>query len=529
MLLLVSAAFAHPSLEERVPVAARNQLLATFDSAAEEFRVPRSLLLALAWEASRFDPEVETKWGGYGLFDLREGDRDPSLEHAAGLLELDPNTVITDWRLQVRGAAAILADQARLSNGGALPAREDLLAWWDAVRAFSGREEPVLQEQYASYIYESVAQGILADTQWGAVLVDPQDVDLTGRLFVPPPAATDSSLAYQFYAADSGNYSNDSRAAGDIDMVVVHTVQGSYSGCYSWFANASASASAHYVVRSSDGQITQMVYEADIAWHAGDWTTNARSVGIEHEGYISDPGTWYTDAMYERSAALTVDIAARQGVPLDRSHIIGHVEVPGCSSGSGGGSSCHTDPGSGWDWDHYMALVNGETGTADGQIIGVVADSDIYNGARLVGATVWIAETGDTTTVSGDGYYRFDDIPFGTYTMHASYPGYAEGTCTKTTSSSQDWCSITLYPETTSGGDDTAEPDTDEPEDTDTEDTDIDTGPAPSDPSRQGPAPLPGQLTRLDEVGGCGCDSGATPLAGLWLALAPLLGLRRRK
>src|SRR5688572_24364985 len=98
--------------------------------------------------------------------------------------------------------------------------------------------------------------------------------------------------------------------------------------------------------------------------------------------------------MYERSAALTVDIASRQGVSLDRSHIIGHVEVPGCSSGSGGGASCHTDPGGGWDWDYYMELVNGETGTAGGEIIGVVADSDIYNGARLVGASVRIAETG---------------------------------------------------------------------------------------------------------------------------------------
>ncbi|MFN7146907.1 MAG: N-acetylmuramoyl-L-alanine amidase, partial [Myxococcota bacterium] len=468
------------------------------------------------------------------LFNLREGDRDPSLEHAAALLEVDPNGMIADWRLQVRGAAAILADQARLANDGRLPARGDLLAWWDAVRAFSGREEPVLQEQYASYIYESVHTGIVTDTRWGAVLVDPQDVDLSGRVFVPPPSSRDSSLAYQFYAADSGNYTNDSRGSGDIDMVVVHTVQGSYAGCYSWFANPDSSASAHYVVRSSDGQITQMVHEADVAWHAGHWDTNARSVGIEHEGYVSDPGTWYTDAMYERSAALVVDISARQGVPLDRSHVIGHVEVPGCSSGSGGGASCHTDPGTGWDWDYYMELINGETGTAGGEIIGVVADSDIYNGARLVGATVRINETGATTTVASDGYYRFDDIPFGTYTMTASYPGYADGSCTKTTSSSQDWCSITLYPEADEPdpedtGDepaDTDEPvDTDEPADTD----EVDTGPSTpgDDTDRPGPPAIPGQLTRMDDVGGC--STTGAPAGGVLLLLASLFGLRRRR
>ncbi len=533
MLLLVSLAFAHPSLEVpvemRAPSVRRNALTAAFDAAADEFDVPAPLLMAIAWEATHFDPDVVSAWGGHGMFDLREGSQDPSLEHAAALLEVDPNRMVADWELQVRGAAAILADQGRLSNGGVLPAQRDLLAWWDAVRAFSGREEPVLQEQYASYIFETAAQGVVHDTRWGAVHLDPQDLDLAGRLFVPPPTATDSSLAYQFYAASTSNYTNDSRSSGDIDMVVIHTVQGSYSGCYSWFANSSAGASAHYVVRSSDGQITQMVSEADVGWHAGHWDTNARSVGIEHEGYVSDPGTWYTDAMYSRSAALTVDIASRQGVALDRSHIIGHVEVPGCSSSSGGGASCHTDPGSGWDWDYYMDLVNGETSTAGGEIIGVVADSDVYNGARLVGASVWIAETGERTTVDADGYYRFDDIPFGTYTMHATSSGYAEGTCTKTTSSSQDWCSIVLYPEVEEEPEDTDEPvdDTDEPVDTDVEepeDTDIVT--PPGDTDRPGPPAIPGQLTRMDETGGCA--SAPAPLGLFWLALAPLLGLRRR-
>jgi hypothetical protein len=499
--LVLPPALAHPGPTAAAGVR-RGDLTATFNAAADEFSVPAPLLYAIAWEASRFDPEIESVWGGYGLFDLREGERDPSLEHASALLEVNPNRMIEDWRLQARGAAAILADQARLSNGGVLPPSDDLMAWWDAVRAFSGREEPLLQDQYASYVFETIQDGLLADSPLGSVFVGPQRVSLEGRVAVPPPAATDSSLAYQFYPACTDNYSNYSRGAGDVDMIVIHTVQGSYSGCYYWFANCSASASAHYVVRSSDGQITQMVYEQDVAWHAGHWDTNLRSVGIEHEGYVSDPGTWYTDAMYERSAALTVDIATRLGVSLDRSHIIGHVEVPGCSSGSGGGSGCHTDPGSGWDWDHYMALVTGASGISGGDITGVVADSDIYNGARLVGATVWIAETGESTTVGSDGYYRFDDIPFGSYTIHASYPGYAEGTCAKTTSSATDWCSIALYPE--SDGGDTDEPveDTDEPADTDTPTDTAAVEDAP-DEDRPGRPASPGELTIMEDVGAC--------------------------
>jgi N-acetyl-anhydromuramyl-L-alanine amidase AmpD len=98
----------------------------------------------------------------------------------------------------------------------------------------------------------------------------------------PPPTACDYAGCYQFIAASSANYSNYSRTAADIGYVVVHTTQGSYSGTISWFQNSSASVSAHYVVRSSDGQVTQMVLEEDVGWHAGSWSYNLASVGIEH-------------------------------------------------------------------------------------------------------------------------------------------------------------------------------------------------------------------------------------------------------
>ncbi len=47
-----------------------------------------------------------------------------------------------------------------------------------------------------------------------------------------------------------------------------------------------------------------MVQHKNIGWHAGNWEYNKRSIGIEHEGYVSDPA-WYTDSMYRASAALT--------------------------------------------------------------------------------------------------------------------------------------------------------------------------------------------------------------------------------
>ena len=527
MSTLIPSAQAHPAVLH-ARAGKTNALEREIAAQADRYGVPAPLVMVIAYEATRFNPDAESMWGGWGMYDLQEGDQDPSLEHGGALIGADPNRVGADWRLSTQAVAAILAEQGRLSNGGTLPDQQDLMAWWDAARAFSGRQEPRMQDLYARYLFESIAEGYRADTRWGEV-IQPAMMLALPEEEIAPPTAMDSSLAAQFIDACTDNYSDYSRGSGDIDMVVIHTVQGGYSSCYNWFANCSAEASAHYVVRSSDGEITQMVREQDVAWHAGHWDTNVRSVGIEHEGWVDEGYDWYTEAMYRESAALTADIAARQGVPLDRSHIIGHVEVPGCSGGSGGGAGCHTDPGIYWDWDYYMGLLNGEAGTTTGTLMGVIADSDIYNGARLANVTVWIAETGDSTVTDASGMYRFYDLPFDTYTVHADAPGYLEGTCgPKTTSASEDWCSIALAPGEDGGGDSDPQ-DSDPPGDSGSTDSD----PADSDPDgRPGEDNVPARITSLpgaavgmQEVGGCstgGAQAGLL-LAGL-AALATVAG-----
>ncbi len=119
-------------------------------------------------------------------------------------------------------------------------------------------------------------------------------------------------------------------------------------------------------MRSSDGAVTQMVNEDDTAWHAGNWAYNQRSVGIEHEGFVDDPATWYTNELYAGSAALVRYLVDKYSVPVDRDHIIGHNEVPDPNNaGQFGGAGHHTDPGGGWDWDTFMGLVAGDDGGGD--------------------------------------------------------------------------------------------------------------------------------------------------------------------
>lgn len=160
------------------------------------------------------------------------------------------------------------------------------------------------------------------------------------------------------------NYS--SRNGTAISAITIHTVQGTYSGCISWFKNCSASASTHYVLRSSDGQVTQMVVEADKAWHVG--SENPYTIGYEHEGYVND-ASWYTNAMYVSSANLSRDITqSGYGINPLRTYF-----GPGCSGSTTqcGIGACtkikghqmypnqtHTDPGPNWNWAYYYLLIN---------------------------------------------------------------------------------------------------------------------------------------------------------------------------
>ncbi|MEU0397873.1 N-acetylmuramoyl-L-alanine amidase [Streptomyces sp. NPDC006208] len=131
-----------------------------------------------------------------------------------------------------------------------------------------------------------------------------------------------------------------------IDRVIIHVVQGSYRSALKVFKDPGHGAATHYVVRK-DGHVAQLIRELDVAFHAGNRSFNERSIGIEHEGFVDKP-KGFTDAMYRSSARLTAGVCARYGIPVDREHIIGHVEVPGTD---------HTDPGPHWNWDRYLKLV----------------------------------------------------------------------------------------------------------------------------------------------------------------------------
>ena len=164
----------------------------------------------------------------------------------------------------------------------------------------------------------------------------------------------------------------------EVSAVVIHYTEGSYAGCISWFKNCDAEVSAHYVIRSADGQITQMVLEKDKAWHAR--TANGYTIGIEHEAY-GNVWEFFTEEMYRSSADLVRSICSRyEAIEGRRTHDRDTLDNGFCLNNGlynlGGEGACvqirghqhypdqsHTDPGPYWDWNYYYKLINEGTPT----------------------------------------------------------------------------------------------------------------------------------------------------------------------
>jgi hypothetical protein len=413
-----------------------NQLNMAFENAAKEFGVPRELLIAIAYAETHFDNHKgkPSQDNGYGVMHLVDNPQVQTLEAAAKLIGVPVEVLKTDIAENIRGGAALLRSYAD-EHGLDEKSRENLVVWYEVVARYSNASDRAVARFYADHIYKLLNSGFAgANPQGEEIIVTAQEVELRRGNYedVVPLTSPDyapSALDYgpgAWVPASSSNYTVSSReSAYQINYVVIHTTQGSYSGTISWFQNPSASVSAHYVLRSSDGAITQMVREKDIAWHAGNWTYNTQSIGIEHEGFVDNP-SWYTDPMYRASAALTRNICQKYGIPMTRSRIIGHSEAP---------SATHTDPGPNWNWTYYMQLV---TQTSAWETI-----IDNETSGRFTASSSWDTSSYSSerrganyrftapAAVSDPAWYKANIPATGNYQIYAWYPansGYNSST-----------------------------------------------------------------------------------------------------
>ncbi|NGO69921.1 N-acetylmuramoyl-L-alanine amidase [Streptomyces sp. SB3404] len=300
-----------------------------------------------------------------------------TLERAAELTGLSRQELRSSPAANIRGGAALLADaQHKLGR----PLSAEPADWYGAVAAYpegtAQRARPKASA-FADDVFDTLRRGERRTNDAGERLT------LAASPQLRPAAGTRAGAAargqqrgraecprsvdcewlpapYEQFEDDNGepdygNHDTSRRPASQkIDYIVVHDTEATYETTLKLVQDPTY-VSWNYTLRSSDGHIAQHVRAKDTAWHAGNWYVNAKSVGLEHEGFLTDPDAWYTEAMYRSSARLVTYLSRRYDIPLDRQHILGHDNVPGPVGTSIPGM--HTDPGPYWDWQHYFALL----------------------------------------------------------------------------------------------------------------------------------------------------------------------------
>ncbi|MFC4031302.1 N-acetylmuramoyl-L-alanine amidase [Streptomyces polygonati] len=367
---------------------------ADFTAAAAEFHVPRSVLLGVAYQESRWaaHPGAYNTGGGYGPMNLTEvsarmvsaGGAGAAGRAGLGALAADPalHTLPVAAKLagasagrlrdsaadNIRGGAALLASYQKALTGGASAEAAD---WYGAVARYSGSPDRKAAGAFADHVFARMRTGARLTTPEGQrveLAAAPALRPATGQLSLlrlrataDPAAECPAGLDCRFVPAAASNYQVADRPADGMKVayIVIHDTESSYESAVNAFATPGNGSAAHYVMRASDGAVTQMVADKDLAFHAGNYWFNMHSIGIEHEGFAAHGATWYTQEQYEDTAALVRYLAERYGVPLDREHIIGHDNVPGPVDGDVAGM--HWDPGPYWDWSAFMRLLGAPT------------------------------------------------------------------------------------------------------------------------------------------------------------------------
>jgi N-acetyl-anhydromuramyl-L-alanine amidase AmpD len=464
-------------------VIARQQYQQYFAQAYQQFpEIPAGVLEAIAYTKTHWnnvqgnalydDHHAAARIVGVmGLYRGQRGFQD-QVGDAARLLNVSTDAVIRDQRLNILGAAALLAQDLR-AQGLEKAAPEAIT---QALGNAMGLLAQTAKATIAAHIEESFAYSVLYTLNRGS---DDHGVRIKARPIAFEKAFTVATLVAQrapFVALDvqkdrvevgslkldpitetlvdssaakagvekSTDYGpalyqqspfEAARTTGNPTHVSIHQMEGFYQGSISTFLTSPDEVSAHYLIRDSDGQVTQMVREARRANHT--FRNNEYTLGIEQEGFKGQ-SNWYSNATYNSVIAIVKNMCARWTIPCTSVYtgpatdtesvqasslrIKGHQHY----SGQGGNRS---DPGRFFNWTRFASGISGgapvgttvldsfESGeghfdmdpTASGSTLGIATTSTAERNSARFKNGAWSEQIGlrDNTASNSDWFVRF--------------------------------------------------------------------------------------------------------------------------
>lgn len=293
-----------------------------FENAAAEFEVPVVLLKATAQVQSNWAQVSESIYGSWGVMGLIENQFVQQISQAAAILRLPVDDIKNDAKTNVRAAAALLNFYR---HGQPF---NNLADWLPSMKRLTGLKDQALAHDLALRIYDNVRSGAKTVTLWGEIIsIAPVAVSLRQQINVSQPQtgrdttqveSADYPLALENYTTCPSNFGTRPVGAA-INFYFVHYVAtGTYQGAIDWFKNCTSGVSAHYVVRNFDGQITQVVREADRAFSQGVALYNNEGIGVEHEVLATNLLMWDSEPMLASATALAANVCDRYSIPKVR-------------------------------------------------------------------------------------------------------------------------------------------------------------------------------------------------------------------
>ena len=395
----------------------------SIESAAAEAGVPVDLVLAIAIEEGgvHLAPlrmvEDDDHVPVAGALELRHG-RLNTLALGAQLMFTTEEILRGDTDLGTRAGARVLAQLGARYGAG-----ESLASWRRALEVLSGMDDQHAAE-YAWRVLKLLRDGGAFAARAGETIVLRSHPELGDLPPVKPVAIVADFPGAIWFTTSCTNKCTPGRPQGNaaVNKIIIHDTEGGWNASVATL-QYDPDKSVHYIIDADGSRVGQFRPETDTTWHGGNFHYNSTSIGIEHVGTAANPAG-YSTALYNKSVDLVQNIRTRWTVPLDRTHIIGHYQIPDgtviaqtaapCTAPLGtcetssqyGGAANHRDPGLHWQWCQYMEKLGGSCTCNDAYELWNCT-TDKTEAVRCNNGTVEIAQCGEGCDVMPIGV---DDV-----------------------------------------------------------------------------------------------------------------------